>query len=69
MKALEKLLATIPPGKVSSSIGLDQALAASWDQFHGHAEGGMEAYKLLNRMENILWQPPILNFTLERHGG
>lgn len=29
----------------------------------------MDGYKLLNRMENVSWQPPILSFSIERHGG
>ena len=28
----------------------------------------MEAYKL-GRMEDISWNPPVLSFTIERHGG
>jgi len=29
----------------------------------------MEPSKLLGRMESICWNPPVLSFTIERHGG
>lgn len=28
----------------------------------------MEAYKLLGRMEQVRWEPPVLSFIVERHG-
>lgn len=29
----------------------------------------MEAHKLLSRMEQIVWEPPVLTFVIARHGG
>jgi hypothetical protein len=29
----------------------------------------MTGQKLLGRMEEVVWEPPILSFTVERHGG
>ena len=69
MNTLQQLLAALPPGSIPESTKLDKAVAACWDRFKGNAEGGMEGYKLVGRMENVQWQPPILTFTIERHGG
>ena len=64
-----ELLANVPPGPVAGGLGLDHALAGCWEGFRGSDEGGMESYKLLRRMENVWWQPSILTFNIERHGG
>jgi len=69
MKALQDLLAALPPGPIPEDTKLDKALAACWDRLKGNAEGGMESYKLVGRMENVQWQSPILKFSIERHGG
>jgi len=69
MNTLQQLLAALPPGSIPESTKLDKVVAACWDRFKGNAEGGMEGYKLVGRMENVQWQPPILTFTIERHGG
>ena len=69
MKALHTLLADIPTGEVPDPHGLDLFLADHWDQFEGSGDGGMEAYKLRGRMEQVRWEPPILRFVIERHGG
>jgi hypothetical protein len=58
-------LATIQPGEVVDTTDLERLLAACWEEF----TGGMAAYKLLGRMENVIWTPPNLTFTIERHGG
>jgi hypothetical protein len=69
MMNLQEHLAGIPPGDVSDPSVLARLLAANWDEFEGSAEGGMQGYKLLGRIEQVSWQPPILSFVLERHGG
>lgn len=56
------------PGPVADIPTLERLLAAVWDELSGD-DGGMEAYKLLNRMEKPIWNPPVLNFRIERHGG
>jgi hypothetical protein len=60
-------LAHIPPGQISDTTDLERLLAACWDEFTGDY-GDMAAYKLLGRMEDVTWEPPVLNFTVERHG-
>jgi hypothetical protein len=69
MADLFDFLATSQPGEIPPSSGLDRLLAGSWTRFRGSDQGGMQAYKLLGRMEQVRWQPPILSFVLERHGG
>lgn len=69
MRALQELLAAVPPGPIPEDTKLDKALATCWDDFRGSYEGGMKDDKLLGRMENVHWQSPILTFTIERHGG
>jgi hypothetical protein len=61
-------LATGRPGKIADTTDLEPLLAACWHEFTG-AYGGMEGYKLLGRMEGVAWEPPVLSFAVERHGG
>jgi hypothetical protein len=60
-------LATIQPGELADTTDLERLLAASWDEFSGD-DGGMEGYKLLGRMEDVTWEPPVVRFSVERHG-
>jgi hypothetical protein len=69
MTNLREYLAALQSGDVPASTGLDRLLAAHWDEFEGSDENGMQGYKLLGRMEQVRWQPPVLSFVLERHGG
>lgn len=59
--------ATLPPGPVAEVPTFERLLAAVWDELSGD-DGGMEAHKL-SRMENPIWNPPVLTFRIERHGG
>jgi hypothetical protein len=68
VESLQSHLATVPPGGVADTADLERLLAAAWDGFAGD-DGGMRGYKLLGRMEDVEWDPPLLTFTLERHGG
>lgn len=69
IKGLRDCLAGTEAGPVPDSALVEQLLANCWDNFSGHGDGGMEAYKLLGRTESLRWQPPILHFVIERHGG
>jgi hypothetical protein len=42
-------------------------LANCWHEFRGAGETAMNARKLI-RAEDISWNPPVLSFTIERHG-
>jgi len=46
----------------------EKLLCNCWQLFEGSDEGGMEAYKLLNRTEGMQWKTPTLTFNIERHG-
>lgn len=69
MTSLKEKLMHVPSGAVLDTNGLDRLLADCWSDLEGAYDGGMEASKLLGRMESIHWQPPILTFVIERHGG
>jgi hypothetical protein len=66
---LQDLLATTTPGEMADTTALSRCVAECWDSFEGSDEGGMQGYKLINRMERVQWQPPQLSFVIERHGG
>jgi len=66
---LERAFASLHPGEVSEPTGWDRLLAEDWVELRGSDDGGMEGYKLLGRMERVRWQPPVLSFVVERHGG
>jgi hypothetical protein len=65
---LQKHLATIPPCSITDTDTLARLLADSWHEFSGD-DGGMKGHKLLGRMEDVVWNTPLLTFTIERHGG
>ena len=65
---MESLLDAVPPGPIHETAKLERVLAEHWSEFTGD-DGGMDGYKLLNRMENVIWNPPTLTFQIERHGG
>lgn len=67
MTSLKQFMDNIPPGQIQDTTELEKKLAECWDQLSDD-EGGMEGYKLKERMENVSWDPPILEFTIERHG-
>ena len=70
-KALEILrafLGQLGAGPIKQTGQLEPLLAGAWDSFELSNAGGMKAYKLHGRMEKLHWDPPILSFTIERHG-
>jgi len=69
MQQLLEYLGSIPPGPVTDGDSLESLLASAWEEFAGASDGGMQGDKLYGRMEAISWEPPILIFKLERHGG
>jgi len=68
MECLMTYLKQTPEGEIADTAELEELLAECWDEFVGDY-GGMEPHKLLGRMEDVLWSPPILEFVIERHGG
>ena len=69
LSALRDHMATVPTGPVNEVAEIQARLFDAWDELEGSDDGGMSAYKLLGRVEDVCWEPPTLSFTLERHGG
>ncbi len=69
LKALVDFLNDHPPGPIADSSQLSEVLASCWHELKKANDGGMAGYKLRGRMEFIAWHPPLLAFTIERHGG
>lgn len=68
---LRSFLAELPPGEAGydAMVTIEQLLARCWGDLKGADAGGMRGYKLLRRMEDVTWRPPVLTFGIERHGG
>jgi hypothetical protein len=69
MKDLLQHLSSIQPGSITDTVHLEPLLAASWHEFDGGDAQGMAGDKLHGRMNDVVWVPPLLTFTIERHGG
>ena len=65
LDALENTAGTISDDLKPRIVSL---LAQCWNELTGSHETAMEAFKL-ERAEELSWDPPILSFTIERHGG
>jgi hypothetical protein len=68
MDALLNHLATTPPGPITDASTLARLLADAWGELSGD-HGGIIPAKHLQRMEDVTWNPPLLTFVIERHGG
>jgi hypothetical protein len=70
MVKLKEFLNTLEEGKVSEDdvTKLAYILSYYWNEFSGNGSEGMEGYKLVGRMEDVYWEPPIISFDIERHG-
>ena len=65
---LTDYLRAIEPSRLQDAAELEKHLAGCWHSFEGHDAEGMKSEKLLGRMENVEWSPPVLRFVIERHG-
>ena len=70
LEELSHFLAQLPAGRVSlaNQPKLLPLLQDCWPLFRGSSEESMANSKL-ERMEEPEWNPPILTFRIERHGG
>jgi hypothetical protein len=68
MDELRNYLSSQNPDPIEETSRLESLLAGVWHTFGGD-DGGMAGHKLIGRMESVEWQPPILSFRVERHGG
>lgn len=67
LAALQAYLAHMASGEITNATEVERLLAVAWDDLL-RDDGGMESYKLFNRMEDVTWTPPLLTFRIERHG-
>ena len=67
MEDLIHLLTHTPPGTIRDTYLLERLLSKCWGQLHGSSDQRMAPYKLLRRMEQVKWRPPLLTFAVERH--
>lgn len=68
IQSLAEHLGTLRAGPVEDVRSLVVYLADAWPRLHGSSYGGMRAEKLY-RLESPAWEPPVLSFQIERHGG
>ena len=70
MESLRRILSAAPQGPLVDEVSgaVLQALAACWDEIAGASETEMAAYKL-DRATGLSWEPPLLSFEIDRHGG
>ena len=69
IRQLAQFLALLPPGPIEDADHLVLLLSSGWTKLKEHDAEGMDAEKLLGRLEDPRWNPPELTFTIERHGG
>ena len=72
MDALNELkiyMRRLPSGPVLEVAVVEYLLIHCWDLLESSDDTSMEGYKLIDRTEGLSWNPPYLNFDLERHGG
>ena len=68
LQVLRRFLYSCSPGKIADVAALQRLLKPVWDCLDGSDEDAMAEHKL-HRLEDPHWDPPILSFTVERHGG
>jgi hypothetical protein len=65
---LKNFLSKLQPGPIDDTTALEPLLEQEWDSINDSDFGGMQAYKLIGRLEKVQWQSPYLTFSIERHG-
>jgi hypothetical protein len=68
LERLRQYLDSFGNSSGSASTDLPNLLARAWNELDGGDQESMHAGKL-HRIETAEWQPPVLTFTIERHGG
>ncbi len=69
---LKKTLTVINDGPVEDAVKVkevEQCLFEIWEHLIGSNEEGTTGDKIWGRTEDMIWEPPELKFTIERHGG
>lgn len=65
--SLRRFLEAGGPGDVADIPGLVEALERAWGYFEGARDEAMGPRKV-RRLEQPVWNPPLLEFVIERHG-
>ena len=70
MEQLRSFLENLPGGPIAgdAKAGVITGLVQGWGELSGSDEEAMRDDKL-ERVEDLAWNPPILDFWIERHGG
>ena len=70
-KQLETILVGLNTGLLNDidTSRVEGFLAEHWNQLVKVVDGGMQGFKVVGRTEKMEWQPPVLSFKIERHGG
>ena len=61
-------LSHLPAGPVKDRQTVRSLLTDAWDRLEGGSDTKMDACKVSLRLEEPVWNPPILEFVIERHG-
>lgn len=67
--SLKDYLMGLAPGAALDVEQVEFLLAEAWRSLRGSRTGGMQAQKIRGRTEDMAWNPPLLTFSIERHGG
>ncbi|WP_395745665.1 hypothetical protein [Prosthecobacter sp.] len=67
--SLKDFLMGLAPGAQLDVAEVEFLLAEAWRSLRGSRGGGMQAQKIRGRTEGLSWEPPLLSFEIERHGG
>jgi hypothetical protein len=68
MNELRSYLSKLSPGPIEDTGEVESFLYDCWDEFISSDAEAMNCDKL-GRMEDVSWNPPVLTFDIERHGG
>ena len=70
LRSLLEELRNAPQGAIEghAKYKVIHLLANCWHELEGAGETAMQARKKLDRAEDVSWNPPVLSFTIERHG-
>lgn len=67
--SLKDFLMNQSPGSDLDREQVEFLLAEAWPSLRGSRTGGMQPHKIRGRTEDLGWNPPLLTFKIERHGG
>jgi hypothetical protein len=68
LSKLREYLYELPAGMIDDKSRLIALLSECWDDFEGASDEATSVEKL-RRAESVEWNPPLLTFVIERHGG